>query len=164
MKLCFIGHRQIFESTIREKLKTAVETEIKNGCKLFTMGTKGEFDRLALSVCRELRKTYKNIEIEVVIASYHQIENNLLSVCKTDDGETELFHENYTPFGDVKTIMYDLTNTHFKRQIIESNRQMIETCDTLICYVNENRTPSGASRAMNYAKQKGLKIINLYTK
>jgi hypothetical protein len=39
---------------------------------------------------------------------------------------------------------------------------MIDTCDTLICYVNKKRSPSGAKTAMNYAKRKGLKIINLY--
>ena len=38
---------------------------------------------------------------------------------------------------------------------------MIDTCDTLICYVNKKHNPSGAKHAMNYAKRKGLKIINL---
>ena len=39
---------------------------------------------------------------------------------------------------------------------------MIDTCDTLICYVDKKRSPSGAKTAMNYAKRKGLKIINLF--
>ncbi|MGN1061299.1 MAG: hypothetical protein ACI4QN_06160 [Candidatus Coproplasma sp.] len=39
---------------------------------------------------------------------------------------------------------------------------MIETCDTLICYVDEKAYKSGAKAALNYAKRKGLKIINLY--
>ena len=39
---------------------------------------------------------------------------------------------------------------------------MISTCDTLICYVNKKHNPSGAKLAMNYAKRKGLRVINLY--
>ena len=39
---------------------------------------------------------------------------------------------------------------------------MIDGCDTLICYVDPKRYRSGAKTAMNYAKRKGLKIINLY--
>lgn len=43
-----------------------------------------------------------------------------------------------------------------------SNRQMINECDTLICYVDEKRCISGAKRALCYAKEKGLKIVNLW--
>lgn len=41
---------------------------------------------------------------------------------------------------------------------------MIDTCDTLICYVDTNRYISGAKIAMKYALKKGLNIINLYDK
>ena len=66
-KVCFIGHRQILDMSIREKLKKAVENEIKNGADFFTMGTHGDFDRMVLGVCRELRKTYKNITLVEII-------------------------------------------------------------------------------------------------
>ena len=161
-KVCFIGHRQIFDRSVREKLKTAIENEIKNGCKFFTMGTYGEFDEIALSVCRELRNVYKDINIEVVITSYHKVENKLLDTFKNEYNEIEMIHENYTPYSDVKTTMYEIEDLHFKKQITESNHQMIDTCDTLICYVNKKHNPSGAKHSMNYAKRKGLKIINLY--
>ena len=39
---------------------------------------------------------------------------------------------------------------------------MIDTCDALICYVDEKAYRSGAKTAMRYAKRKGLRIINLY--
>lgn len=154
MKVCFIGHRNIYEK-IREKLKEAVENEIKNGCKFFTMGTHGDFDKMALSVCRELRETYKDIKIEVVVTSFKSIEPII-------DHDEIFGDEKYTPYDDVETIMYNIEEEHYKRQIIESNHQMIDTCDTLICYVNKKHNPSGAKLAMNYAKRKGLQIINLY--
>lgn len=154
-KVCFVGHRRIGFGPIRERLKCTIEDKIKEGSNFFTMGTHGEFDELALSVYRELRNTYKDIKIEVVITSLKRIEKQLLY----DD---EFGKECEIPYGDVSTTMYEIEETHYKRQIIESNHQMIDNCDTLICYVNKKHNPSGAKLAMNYVKRKGLKIINLY--
>ena len=53
---------------------------------------------------------------------------------------------------------------HYKRQIIESNQQMIDNYDTLICYVNKKYNPNGAKLAINYTKREGLEKINLYDK
>ena len=46
--------------------------------KCFTMGTHGDFDKEALSVCRDLRRKYKDIKIEVVITSFAQIKLSLI--------------------------------------------------------------------------------------
>ncbi len=147
-KTAFIGHRKIIAKNIAERLASAIQTEIENGCTTFTMGTHGEFDALALSVYRDLRKTNKDLKIEVVITSLNSI--------KKDIGFSE------TPYDDVKTIMYDIEGAHFKQQITLSNRQMIDGCDTLICYVNLSETKSGAKTALRYAEKRGLKIVNLY--
>ena len=154
-RICFIGHRNIDYISAKEKLKEVVKNEIENGCKFFTMGTHGNFDVLALSVCRELRYTHRDIEIEVVITSLNKI--------KTIVEYDEYYgYEKYTPYSDVKTVMYDIEEEHFKRQITVSNQKMIDTCDTLIAYVDEKRPYSGAKTALNYAKKKGLKIKNIY--
>lgn len=148
MKTAFIGHRQVLAKNIYEKLVETIEAQIQNGCKSFTMGTHGEFDRLALSACKNLRRQNKDIEIEVVVTSLHSIE-------KQDELDI-------TPYSDVKTVMYEIEDTYFKRQITLSNQMMIDTCDTLICYVDKNAYRSGAKKAMLYAEKRGLKIINLY--
>ena len=154
-KVCFIGHRRIGQLGLKDDLKNAVLQEIKSGCRFFTMGTHGSFDELALSVCRELRKDYPDIEIEVVITSYNKVKHRI--ECDPIFG-TEI----YTPYSDVKTVMYNIEDTHFKRQIIESNHQMIDSCDTLICYVNPDEFQSGAVYAYKYAKKQDKEIINLY--
>ena len=148
MKTAFIGHRQIFANDINERLLTAIEIEIKNGCKSFIMGTHGQFDMFALCACRRLRGKYKDLDIEVVLTSLHAIDKN------------EAWDS--IPYSDVKTVMYDIEDIHFKRQITLSNRLMINDCDRLICYVNEKAYRSGAKTAMNYAKRNGLKIVNLW--
>ncbi len=149
-KTAFIGHRQIFANTLSERLIEAIDTEIHNGCDCFTMGMHGQFDKLALNTCREIHKRLPRFEIELVITSLNRIKNDF-----TDIGYD-------APYSDVKTVMYDIENAHYKQQIILSNRQMIDTCNTLICYVDEKVYRSGAKTAMNYAKKKGLRIVNLY--
>ncbi len=155
MNVCFIGHRKIGFGPIRDRLVRAVEEEIKNGGDCFKVGTHGEFDTMTLGVLREARRNHSNIKIEVVLTSLKKTEKQLLY----DD---EFGKECYAPYKDVETIMFEIEEEHFKRQIIVSNRKMIDECDTLICYVNKKHNPSGAKLAMNYAKRKGLKIINLY--
>lgn len=147
-KTAFIGHSRIFAGNLPERLMSAITAEIQNGCLSFTMGTHGEFDKLALYVCRKLRETFSDLQIEVVITSLNAIKKG---------------NEEYAaPYADVKTVMFDIEETHFKRQITLSNRNMIDSCDTLICYVDTKRYQSGAKTALNYAKRKGLRIINLY--
>lgn len=150
MRVAFIGHRKVFAKIIDEKLADAIQTEIANGCREFTMGTHGEFDKLALKTYSRLRKTYDNFEIEVVITS--------LNAVKKDSGFDTF------PYKDVKTVMYEIEETHYKRQITLSNRKMLDTCDTLICYADTSAYSSGAKTALRYAEKKGIKIVNLYRK
>ena len=58
--------------------------------------------------------------------------------------------------------MFEIEDLHYKQRITTSNKKMIDSCDTLICYVDPNAWKSGAKTTMNYAQKKGLKIINLY--
>lgn len=155
-KICFIGHRSIYKyDELRNRLLNIVEENIKNGCKFFTMGTHGDFDKLALSVCQELRNIYNDIEIEVVITSFREIEPII---------QYDLMFgvEKYIPYSDVKTTFYNIEEEHFKRKITFSNQQMIETCDALICFVDIAKRYGGAILAYKYAKKKGLDIFNLY--
>ena len=155
-KVAFIGHRYIHKiNDIRTSLYNLVEQEIKNGCKFFVMGTHGEFDKLALDVCRNLRKAYIDITIQVVITSLNTLKPIIVHDPVWGD-------EKYTPYENVETVMYDIEQEHFKRKISKSNQKMIDCCDTLICYVDTTRAYGGAIRAYKYAIKKGLRIVNLY--
>ena len=66
------------------------------------------------------------------------------------------------PYSDVKTLMYEIEDIFFKRRITYSNKKMIDECDTLICYVDENFSNSGSKSIMKYAEKKGLNVINLF--
>ena len=144
-KTAFIGHRQLCGKGIYQRIENSIEEIIlEQGCNNFTMGTYGEFDNLALNACRNLRKKYKDINIEIVFTSLHKIDK----------------YSDY--YRDVSTVIYEIEDAHFKTQITLSNRLMIDTCDTLICYVDEKKSKIGAKTAMKYAQKIGLKIINLW--
>ena len=90
------------------------------------------------------------MDIEVVITSLNAIKK---------DSELDI-----SPYADIKTVMYYIEDAHYKQRITLSNRQMIDDCDTLICYVNTSEYRSGAKTALRYAEKCGLKIVNLYRK
>ena len=144
-KVCFIGHRNIGK-IIYYKLKAEIEKLIKNGCKYFMMGTHGEFDQIALSCCKELKETYNDITIEIVLTNLNILKN-------------ELFCPNYE---DIKTVYYDIEEVYYKRRILTSNYKMVQNCDILICYVDNRINWSGAKKIYNYAVKNKKKIINLF--
>lgn len=139
-KTAFIGHRRIRQNNLAEELNLTIEGQIHSGCTHFIVGSHGEFDRLALSACRTLRKQYPELVIEVVITSFGQ------------------------RYDDIATVLYEIEEVHYKRRITLSNQKMIDECDTLICYVDEGAYQSGAKTALRYAQKKGLHIVNLYRK
>lgn len=148
MKTTFIGHRYV-DKSIRDRLYKEVEKQIQDGCLSFIVGSHGDYDFMALNVCRELKNKYKDIQIEVVSTNINLLTNTSIK---------NIFND------DIAIISYDIEEVHFKRQIIVSNQKMIDECDTIICYVDNRCSTSGAKYALNYAHKKGLKIINLFQK
>ena len=136
-KTTFIGHRDFLPGDIEERLRFAVQKEIDLGCRYFVVGSHGEFDRVALGVCELMRQIYPEIKIEVAITSFNQ------------------------DYYNVDTVMFEIEEVHYKRRIIESNKQMVDACDTLICYVRPNSWRSGAKQILNYAKSKNKIIVNI---
>lgn len=140
-KTAFIGHRRVFGKGVYERIMCEVEKQIELGCKSFTMGTHGVFDKLALSNCRSLRKRYPNIEIEVVITSLNAIKK---------DSELDT-----APYADVKTVMFDIEDAHFKQRITLSNRQMIDGCDTLIATLTKAHIGAEQKQPCAMQRKKG---------
>ncbi|HIT77690.1 MAG TPA: hypothetical protein IAD47_02730 [Candidatus Limihabitans stercoravium] len=147
MRIAFIGHRQILDNTLFNRLYNVTEQAILSGCFHFSVGCHGEFDRIALGVLLMLKRKYKNMVIEVVLTSLSQLRT--------------MFDENQN---DIQTVMYEIEEMHYKQKIIYSNRKMLDNCDAVICYVNPNKVVSGAKQSLNYAKKKSIPITNLFEK
>lgn len=173
-KVAFVGHRDVLDIYLRKKLYHIVENQILDGNYCFIMGTHGEFDEIALEVCRDLKKIYDFIKIEVVLTSLSPLKKKvydgdkitLLSTFKKQHPnyeEDDFRHlEIFATYDNVETKMYDIGHEHYKNRITKSNRRMIDESDIVICYVDMKRTHSGAKTTLNYAQKKGLKTINLF--
>lgn len=144
MKTAFIGHRNVFSKGISHLLEGVIKEQIEKGCNSFIVGTYGAFDKLALDACRRLHKTYPDIQIEVAVPSSDTIEKDFV-------------------YDDVKTVTLDIKNYKNNLRQTMINRRIIDSCDTLICYMDPNSNESSATKiAVIYALKHGVHVINVH--
>ena len=136
----FCGHAQTPDH-VKSLLEKAIEELIINGkVDTFYVGSQGQFDRMALSVLRELKEAYPQIQYTIVLA--------------------------YIP--GARTVYDDDTPTVYpeglelvpkKFAIVNRNRWMVEQSEYLIAYVQHSW--GGAAQTLTYAKRRGIQISNL---
>ena len=147
--ITFFGHRLVLKADLRQKLYDCLNGILKKEKNIrFLIGTHGEFDSIALSVCRELRRVF-SCKITVVFTSLSFLQ-------KKGDYSLADFYK------DVETLTYDIENVFYKKRIAVSNQKMVDESDVIVCYVDMNRTCSGAKKAVVYGIKKNKKIINLF--
>lgn len=138
MVCAFFGHRDA-PSDLRDKLRETVAKliEEKNVTE-FYMGNNGNFDRMALSVLKELREMYPQINYYVVYAYLPQKDG--------EDYEHTLYPEG------IETVP--------KRFAIDyRNRWIVGQADVVIAYVR--RSFGGAAKFVDMAERQGREVVNL---
>ena len=150
LTVAFFGHRNIYCKDIEDRMKSQLSSIITDEV-VCLIGQHGDFDRIALSACRNIRKSYPQIKITVVFTSLNVLIRGRSGDCSIADC-----------YSDVDTMIYDIEEEYFKKQIIVSNRKMVDESDLIICYVDMKKQSSGAKQAVEYAMKKGKKIINLF--
>lgn len=144
-RCCFAGHREIYEE-FKDKLKNEIEGLINEGVDEFWVGHYGVFDKASAQVVRELKKTYQNIRLILVLPYTTEIINRL--------------REKYYKEFDELLIADIPGKTPVKYRIIKCNEYMVKNSDYLICYVKYSW--GGALKTFEYAKKKKhIKIMNL---
>lgn len=160
---CITGHRpkslpwgyderekscRVFKKDLKQIFIGAIHYGVYN----FMIGMAEGFDMISAEILINLRKTYKYIKIIAVIPCKNQeIKWNIKQqrrykkILKKCD-EQIILSDDYTP-----TCMF------------ERNKYMVDHSDIVIACYNGN--PSGTSKTIKYAKEKGLqiKIINPIT-
>lgn len=144
--ITFLGHRELFNRDIRNRLRAEIEKYLGEDIHCI-IGTHGEFDSLALSVCRELRRSYPNIKITVVFTTLNVLQKGEDELCSTAD-----------LYNDVETAIYDIEEEHYKRQIVVSNQRMVDDSDMVICYVDMERYQSGAKKLLSMPRKKESRL------
>lgn len=145
INVTFAGHRVIDDARRVESDLYDVLSEIVREHEFteFFVGDNGEFDILATSVIRRVRKVQGEEKCAI---------NLVLPYTKSNQKIIE--HQ-----FDSVIIPPRLHGAHPKAAIGERNRWMVENCDLIICYVKRK---GGAERTMRYAKKSGkIEVVNL---
>ena len=138
---CGFGHRNVFEN-IGDKLDSAVEMAIQQGCEIFYTGAMGEFDSLFSSAVRKAKKAYPHIKL-ICVKPYF-----------TNDINTNKY---YTALYDDIIIPDELAGIHPKAAIKARNRWMIDNSDVILIYTVRNY--GGACETKRYAQHENKAII-----
>lgn len=143
MSTCtFCGHHDTPDS-IRPMLVAAIEKLIvENNVDTFYVGTHGNFDKMALSVLREIRKKYPQVNYYVALAYLPEKK------------------EEYPLYADNETVLPEGIENHPRRFAISyRNKWMVEQSQYLIAYVKNSF--GGASKTLEYAIKRHLNIIEI---
>lgn len=148
MIITFIGHSKILSSVeCKDFLLNAIVSNISyDTATFFYCGGYGDFDILCANTVKELKKIYNNIK-SFFVSPYM-------------GGTYQKHLKEIIDSGLYDEILYpELENVPYKFAIIKRNHYMIDKSDLVIAYVRYNW--GGAYKALNYAKSKNKRIINL---
>ena len=145
MIITFCGHSNYsFEDSIKENLRELLLQEIrKNSTCKFYLGGYGNFDSLCLSILKELKADFPDIELLFI---------------------TPYLNDNYSKLETAK-LYYDgiiyppLENVPRQFCISKRNEWMVNEADFLIAFVKYSW--GGAAKTLEYAKRKKVSLCNL---
>ena len=145
MIITFFGHSNcLFNDDIKEQLKNILVGEIiKNPTCKFYLGGYGDFDGLCLRTLRELKHDFPTIEI-LFITPYLDKNYSKLELAK--------YYYDDVIFPPIESVPR-------KFAILKRNEWMVEQADLVIAYVKYSW--GGAAKALEYAKRKKKRIINI---
>lgn len=143
------GHRIMTDlSGIKKALTKEVENLIRTKEYVeFLVGRNGDFDVMAASTIREVRKRLDYGNCSLVLVLPHMTK------------EYRDNKESYDSYYNSVEICEEAASAHFKAQLQIRNRQMIDRSDMVICCIEHEE--GGAYQAVKYAEKKKLEIINL---
>ena len=146
----FFGHRKISKiNLIEEQIEKIVKFIIDaNEYSEFLVGNNGEFDMIVSSEIKRILKenNYHNSSLVII-----------LPYITSDYIKNEHY---FIDFFDEIEICEESSNAYFKAAITIRNRNMIDRSDLVIFY--SERNSGGTYQALRYAKQKNIKLINIF--
>lgn len=151
--VCFTGHRELKEpiAEMERRLTKTVENLIEKGYRYFGTGGARGFDALAAEVVLKLKAAYPHIHLILVlpfdeqyrkegnwtpaeIAQYHRLKERASKVVILAAG--------YAP------------GIYYRR-----NRHLVD--HSSVCVACMTRATSGTGYTVNYAREKGLEVVNI---
>lgn len=151
---CFTGHRwlpvpRISDGSLTGKIKHAIKSLIENNnVDTFIAGGAIGFDMLAALTILEIKKTYPNIKLVVMLP------------CKNSDKLWREFDKQKQEYllANADEIIH-ISQDYYSGCMHKRNREMIDNSQYCIAYLEKQE--GGTFYTVNYAQQKGKTILNL---
>lgn len=149
---CFTGHRQMDEpiAVIERRLTGTVENLIRRGYLYFGAGGARGFDALASEVVLKLRAAYPQIHLILVLPFDEQY--------RQEKNWTRVEIEQYRRLKERASKVVVLAAEYSSGVYYRRNRHLVDNSSVCLAYMN--RANSGTSYTVNYAKSKGLEVVN----
>lgn len=149
---CFTGHRVIpllERRTVSKALEKVIIESIENGYRYFGAGGALGFDTMAALTVLRLRNKYPQIKLILVLPCENQTRN-------WKEADIEKYEHIKSQADKVVYVSKEYTRDCMHKR----NRHLVDNSSLCICYLSK---PSGGTAyTVNYAKDNGLKVINLF--
>lgn len=148
---CFTGHRRLPENQkeeIAERVEKAVVSLIHSGYLYFGAGGALGFDTLCAKTILRLRQSYPGIKLILVLPCASQADR-----WRPEDKAVywELMEQ-------ADKVVY--TSQEYTRDcMFKRNRHLVDNSSACICY--QTKAIGGTAYTVEYARKRGLQIINL---
>ena len=150
---CFTGHRQMGLPIpeVERRLSGAIEHLIRKGYLYFGAGGARGFDAAASETVLKLKVRYPQIHLILVLPFDEQYRHE-----KTwTQAEIEQYHRLKERASKVVILAGGYSSGVYYRR----NRHLVDNSSICVAYMN--RANSGTSYTVNYAKARGLEVINI---
>ena len=155
---CFTGHRpdampppgSAEEALLQLRLTEAVTAAAEAGVTLFLNGGARGFDLMAAEVVLSVKSLYPDIRLVLELPSPHHADH-------WPAGDKARFCRVQAQSDEIHTAAED----NYPYAYLARNRHMVEQADCCLCYLKKAR--GGTLYTVNYALDRGITPINLYT-
>ena len=152
MAVCLIGHREVADrDRVYARLFATVEGLIREGHSRFLLGSRSDFNSMAVSILEELKLKYPQIERVYVRAEYPDVSDTYRAFLLKSYEDT-YYPESLRSSGR-------LCYVERNQILIDESTVCVFYCDTA-CVLGKRK--GGTRIAYDYATRKGKHIINLY--
>ena len=149
--VCFTGHRTIpllKKWKIEKKLKEALEALIEEGYCYFGAGGALGFDTIAAQTVLSLKKKHPEIRLILVLPCKNQTRG-------WEEKDVSVYE---SIIEQADKLVY--TQEHYDRGcMFKRNRHLVDNSSVCVAYLTEEK--GGTAYTVNYANQKGVKVINV---
>lgn len=149
--VCFTGHRTIpmlKKWKIEKKLIETLEALIDNGYCYFGAGGALGFDTIAAQTVLGLKKKHPEIKLILVLPCKNQTRG-------WEEKDVSVYE---SIIEQADKVVY--TQEHYDRGcMFKRNRHLVDNSSVCVAYLTEEK--GGTAYTVNYANQKGVKVINI---